>query len=88
MDACWLVWTFLIVVLVGCRLCHVECIVVDRFCACGSSLCFLTRFEGPKSNPAKLPVGSQQSVYELFAQIFCTAIDTAADKEPVRYLSP
>ncbi|ERF70796.1 hypothetical protein EPUS_08354 [Endocarpon pusillum Z07020] len=42
---------------------------------------------GPKSNPAKLPVGSQQTVYDLFAQIFCAAIETANSKHPVRYLS-
>ena len=47
----------------------------------------LTEFKGPKLNPAKLPVGSQQTVYDLFAQIFCAAIETAKDKHPVRYLS-
>ena len=43
--------------------------------------------EGPKSNPAKLPIGSSQTIYELFAQIFCAAIETATDAKPVRYLS-
>lgn len=43
--------------------------------------------EGPKLNPAKLPVRSHQAVHELFAQIFCVAVATSTDKKPVRYLS-
>lgn len=64
-----------------------------RFCAFkndqvhGNYLCHLTMSKGPKSNPANLPVGSQQTIYELFADIFCAAIATATDKHPVRYLS-
>lgn len=42
---------------------------------------------GPKSNPANLLGRGQKTVYELFAQIFCAAVATATDKEPVRYLS-
>lgn len=45
------------------------------------------RHEGPKSNPANLPIESQKTIYELFSQIFCAAIETATDKEPVRFLS-
>jgi hypothetical protein len=47
----------------------------------------LTIAKGPKSNPAKLPIGRSQTIYELFAQIFRAAIETATDNEPVRYLS-
>jgi hypothetical protein len=47
----------------------------------------LTKWKGPQSNPANLSTGCQQTVYELFVQIFCAAAATATDKEPVRYLS-
>jgi ABC-type tungstate transport system permease subunit len=44
-------------------------------------------YQGPKSNPAKLPIDGKQSIYALFAQIFRAAIDTTSSKEPVRFLS-
>jgi hypothetical protein len=49
--------------------------------------CHLTISQGPKSNPAKLPVGSKQTIYELFAQIFCAAIETSTSRKPVRFLT-
>lgn len=43
---------------------------------------------GPKSNPAKLPLGSNLSVYELFARLFVAATDASMTlSEPVCFLS-
>jgi ABC-type tungstate transport system permease subunit len=42
---------------------------------------------GPKTNPAKLSVSKTTTVYDLFTQLFCAAIETSASKSPVRFLS-
>lgn len=89
LDACWLVGFS------SCGLIEQRGLRHTRRCAwipssyrCSTlPLCHLTTVKGPKSNAAKLPVASQQTIYELFAQIFRAAIATATDKKPVRYLS-
>ncbi|MCJ1253207.1 hypothetical protein MMC24_001018 [Lignoscripta atroalba] len=42
---------------------------------------------GPKSNPAKLHADANTTIYDLFIQLFCAAIDTASSKDPIRFLS-
>lgn len=43
--------------------------------------------KGPKTNPAKLKLDHQTTIYDLFSKLYSEAVKTQGSKKPVRFLS-